>query len=112
MALCGSAKTLGEDHDFDRAHRGVGLGFSRSSDVPGLISAMEDFTAARAAYLSFKVIGTSLPSLERTTSFAPSRLTTEPRIRTGSALAVAQPSAKGRTSAARMEVGTRGCFGN
>ena len=52
-----------------------------------------------------------MPSFERTTSFVPSRLTTEPRTRTGSALAVAQPSAKGKTRAARMEVGILRVFG-
>src|SRR6516165_5195562 len=66
------------------------------------MSSIDDFTTARAAYLSFKLTVTSLPSLACTTSFGPSRLTTVPRTRTGvpSAHASAALNTKGRTRAA------------
>jgi hypothetical protein len=81
-------------------------------NVPGLISAMDDFTAGQGGIIVFQGDRDILAFLGAHDEFAPSRLTTEPRIRTGSALAVAQPSAKGRTSVPRMEVGMRGGFGN
>src|SRR4029079_11489631 len=65
------------------------------------MSSIDDFTTARAAYLSFKLTVTSFPSLACTTSFEPSRLTTVPRTRTGvpSAQAGAALNTNGRTSA-------------
>jgi hypothetical protein len=44
-----------------------------SINVPSLISSIDDFTTASAAYLSFRLTVTSLPSLVCTTSFEPSR---------------------------------------
>src|SRR5262249_57830112 len=65
------------------------------------MSSIDDFTTARAAYLSFRLTVTSFPSLACTTSFGPSRLTTVPRTRTEvpSAQAGAALNTNGRTSA-------------